>query len=80
MALRAHFEVVLHTAPTYNLSQALAYAAKQNIAHVVLIGAEERAANVLSLRDMRRAVQLRLSLDDAIAYIQAYIQGRAGHA
>jgi histidyl-tRNA synthetase len=76
MALRAHFDVALYTVPTYNLSQALAHAAKQNIAHVILIGAEERAADVLSLRDMRRAVQLRLSLDDAIAYIQ----GKASHA
>jgi histidyl-tRNA synthetase len=76
MALRAHFDVALYTMPTYNLSQALAHAAKQNIPHVILIGAEERAADVLSLRDMRRAVQLRLSLADAIAYMQ----GKVSHA
>lgn len=76
MALRARANVLLHTLPTRNLSQILTQAAKQNIPHVILIGAEERAVNMLSLRDMRRAVQMRLSLDEALDYIQ----GKVSHA
>lgn len=76
MALRAHANIALHTSPTRNLSQILAQAAKQNIPYVILIGAEERAAGCLSLRDMRRAVQFRLSLAEAAEYLQ----GRMNHA
>lgn len=41
---------------------------------MILIGAEERAANCLSLRDMRRAEQLRLSLAEAAEYIQREVR------
>ncbi|MCS6870044.1 MAG: HisS family protein [Anaerolineae bacterium] len=70
MALRAHVNVALHTQPTRNLSQILAQAAKQDIPFVVLIGAEERAEGYLSLRDMRRVQQFRLSLAQATEYIR----------
>lgn len=70
MALRTQVNTALHTLPTRNLSQILAQAAKQAIPFVVLIGAEERAAGLVSLRDMRRAQQVRLSLAEAIAYVQ----------
>lgn len=74
MALRAQAEIALHTASTRNLAQILAQAAKQGIPFVILIGAEERAANCLSLRDMRRAEQLRLSLAEAAEYIQREVR------
>lgn len=76
MALRAQAQVsiALHTLPTRNLGQILAQAAKQNIPFVLLIGSEERAANYLSLRDMRRSQQLRLSLAEAVEYIQREVR------
>ncbi|MHB8625489.1 MAG: histidine--tRNA ligase [Aggregatilineales bacterium] len=62
--LRGEWPVELFTPPTRALSQALAHADKRGIPYVFLIGQAERAANTVTIRDMRTGKQSTLPLSD----------------
>ena len=62
--LRDHWPVELFMPPTRNLSQALAYADKQAIPYVVIVGEAERAAGNVLLRDMQTGTQSTHALAD----------------
>jgi histidyl-tRNA synthetase len=62
--LRDHANIELYTPPTLNLSQALAQANRRGTPYVIIVGAAERAASQLTVRDMRAGTQFTCRLDD----------------
>jgi histidyl-tRNA synthetase len=71
--LREHVAVELYTPPTRNLSQALAQADQRGTPYVILIGAAEREAQQLTMRDMRAGTQLTYPLSDLSGLIEKLI-------
>lgn len=81
MALRAQMDVELFTPPTRNLSQALALADKRGTPYVIIIGEAERAANQITVRDMRKGTQFTHGLDalgSLVPTLQSSGQGTGG--
>jgi len=68
--LREYANIELYTPPTRHLSQALAQANKRGTPYVIIIGAAERAANHLTVRDMRAGTQFTCSLSDLSPLIE----------
>lgn len=68
--LREHAAIELYTPPTGNLSQALAQADQRRTPYVILIGATEREAQQLTMRDMRAGIQLNYPLHDLSGLIE----------
>ncbi len=70
MQLREHTDVELYAPPTHNLSQALAQANRHNTPYVIIIGAAERAANQLTVRDMRAGSQFTCPFNNLSSLIE----------
>lgn len=64
-------EVYMEDAKT---SKKLSYANKLGIPYVVLIGEEEVSSNLLTLKDMKKGEQSKLSPEDVIKHIKALIK------
>jgi histidyl-tRNA synthetase len=68
--LRAHADIELYTPPTRNLSQALAQADRRGTPYVIIVGATEREAQQLTVRDMRAGTQFTYPLTDLANLIE----------
>ena len=71
--LRQTVNVDLYPPPVRNLTQVLTRLGKQGVPYVFIIGEAERAANHISLRDMRTGQQSTCTLDTALAAITGAI-------
>ena len=52
-----------------SLKKTITHALSQGFTHVVLIGKRELAENVVSVRDVRRAVQKKVDIDDVVSEV-----------
>jgi histidyl-tRNA synthetase len=69
MTLRSRFNAELYAPPTRNLSQVLARASKRGTPFVIIVGAAEREAGGVALRDMRAGTQFAGTLDAVMRLI-----------
>jgi histidyl-tRNA synthetase len=65
--LREAGTVELYPPPVRNLSQVLTRLGKAGVRLVFIVGEMERAANKVSMRDMRSGAQVTCTLDEALA-------------